>query len=93
MDITPPKMRIDREFTAREILIEVLRQFPWPTEVAEIMKSRNKLSEADARKVPDPEKVVAGYLKVLAANAVLAFGNHSGVFKRFEGDRWSRRII
>jgi len=88
-----PKMPIDREFTAREILIEVLRQFPWPTEVAEIMKSRNKLSEADARKVPDPEKVVAGYLKVLAANAVLAFGNHSGVFKRFEGDRWSRRII
>jgi len=85
-----PKMRIDREFTAREILNEVVRQFPWPAEVSELIKSRHKLSEADVRNVPDPEKVVAGYLKVLAANAVLAFGSHSGVFKRYDGDRWSR---
>jgi len=85
-----PNMRLNQEFTAREVLRQVLSQYPWPSEVSEVMRSRSKLSEADMRNVPDPEKVIAGYLKVLAANAVISFGADPGVFARFNGDPWSK---
>lgn len=83
-------MRIDQVFAPRDILAKVVHQFPWSADISEIMRMRHKLSDADAQWVPDPEEIIAAYLKVLAVHAVISFGAGQDSFTRFKGDRWSK---
>ncbi len=78
-----PNKRMNQEFTVREILTQVTQEFPWSPAISEVMRMRHKLSEVDTRMVRDPEKVIGGYLKVLAANAIISFGGRQGTFTRF----------